>query len=54
MNRRSSHPGAPGPALSIVVPVYNGAGSVGELVAPWKHWRSPADMSIVLVNDWQP
>ena len=33
MSRCCGDPEMPGPALSIVIPVYNGAGSVGELVA---------------------
>jgi glycosyltransferase involved in cell wall biosynthesis len=54
MNRRSSDPAPPGPALSIVVPVYNGAGSVGELVAALEALRIEGGHEIVLVNDGSP
>jgi glycosyltransferase involved in cell wall biosynthesis len=54
MNRRSSDPAALGPALSIVVPVYNGAGSVGELVAALEALRIEGGHEIVLVNDGSP
>jgi undecaprenyl-phosphate 4-deoxy-4-formamido-L-arabinose transferase len=54
MNRRSSDPAAPGPALSVVVPVYNGAGSVGELVAALEALRIEGGHEIVLVNDGSP
>jgi undecaprenyl-phosphate 4-deoxy-4-formamido-L-arabinose transferase len=54
MNRRSSDAAAPGPALSIVIPVYNGAGSVGELVAALSALRIAGGHEIVLVNDGSP
>ena len=38
-------------ALSIVIPVYNGAGSVGELVAALEELSIPGGHEIVLVND---
>jgi len=38
-------------ALSIVIPVYNGAGSVGELVAALEALSVPGGHEIVLVND---
>ena len=54
MNRRSSDPTGPGPALSIVVPVYNGANSVGELVAALEALQIDGGHEIVLVNDGSP
>jgi glycosyltransferase involved in cell wall biosynthesis len=54
MNRRSSDSTGPGPALSIVIPVYNGAGSVGELVAALEALQIPGGHEIVLVNDGSP
>jgi glycosyltransferase involved in cell wall biosynthesis len=54
MNRRSSDPTGPAPALSIVVPVYNGAGSVGELVAALEALEIDGGHEIVLVNDGSP
>jgi len=42
------------PALSIVIPVYNGAGSVGELVAALEELRIAGGHEIVLVNDGSP
>jgi len=41
-------------ALSIVVPVYNGAASVGELVAALEALSIPGGHEIVLVNDGSP
>jgi len=40
--------------LSIVVPVYNGAASVGELVAALSDLAVPGGLEIVLVNDGSP
>jgi len=54
MNRRSSDPAAPGAALSIVIPVYNGAGSIGELVAALEALEIAGGHEIVLVNDGSP
>jgi undecaprenyl-phosphate 4-deoxy-4-formamido-L-arabinose transferase len=54
MNRRSGDSGAAGPALSIVIPVYNGAGSVGELVAALEALEIAGGHEIVLVNDGSP
>jgi glycosyltransferase involved in cell wall biosynthesis len=54
MNRRSSDPTVPGPALSIVIPVYNGAGSIGELVAALEALQIAGGHEIVLVNDGSP
>ena len=42
------------PALSIVVPVYNGAGSIGELVAALEMLEIPGGHEIVLVVDGSP
>ncbi|MGE0259170.1 MAG: glycosyltransferase family 2 protein, partial [Alphaproteobacteria bacterium] len=42
------------PALSIVIPVYNGADSVGELVAALEELRIEGGHEIVLVNDGSP
>jgi glycosyltransferase involved in cell wall biosynthesis len=42
------------PALSIVIPVYNGAGSIGELVAALEGLEVPGGHEIVLVNDCSP
>ena len=44
----------PPPALSIVVPVYNGAGSVGELVDALSDLDIAGGHEIVLVNDGSP
>src|SRR6201981_1467164 len=41
-------------ALSIVVPVYNGASSIGELVGALEDLRIPGGHEIVLVNDGSP
>jgi undecaprenyl-phosphate 4-deoxy-4-formamido-L-arabinose transferase len=42
------------PALSIVVPVYNGAGTVGELVGALRALDIPGGLEIVLVVDGSP
>jgi undecaprenyl-phosphate 4-deoxy-4-formamido-L-arabinose transferase len=42
------------PALSIVIPVYNGAESIGELVAALEELRIEGGHEIVLVNDGSP
>jgi undecaprenyl-phosphate 4-deoxy-4-formamido-L-arabinose transferase len=44
----------PPPALSIVIPVYNGAASIGELVAALEVLDVPGGHEIVLVNDCSP
>jgi undecaprenyl-phosphate 4-deoxy-4-formamido-L-arabinose transferase len=44
----------PHPGLSIVVPVYNGARSVGRLVAALEGLRPAGGIEIVLVNDGSP
>ena len=54
MSRCCGDPEMPGPALSIVIPVYNGAGSVGELVAALGALRIVGGHEIVLVNDGSP
>jgi undecaprenyl-phosphate 4-deoxy-4-formamido-L-arabinose transferase len=41
-------------ALSVVIPVYNGAESVGELVAALEALSIPGGHEIVLVNDGSP
>jgi glycosyltransferase involved in cell wall biosynthesis len=43
-----------GLALSIVIPVYNGAGSIGELVGALEELDVPGGHEIVLVNDGSP
>jgi glycosyltransferase involved in cell wall biosynthesis len=52
--RTLSEAAPPRLALSIVVPVYNGAGSVGELVAALEVLAIPGGHEIVLVNDGSP
>jgi len=47
-------PALPIPALSIVVPVYNGAATVGELVSALAALAVPGGLEIVLVNDGSP
>lgn len=42
------------PVLSVVVPVYNGAESVGELVALLSGLKVDGGMEIILVNDCSP
>lgn len=42
------------PALSIVIPVYNGAASIGELVTALDALEVPGGHEIVLVNDCSP
>ena len=47
-------PVSPRFALSIVIPVYNGAASIGELVAALEELQIPGGHEIVLVNDASP
>src|SRR5437879_6993366 len=47
-------PASPRFALSIVIPVYNGAASIGELVAALEELQIPGGHEIVLVNDSSP
>ena len=47
-------PVAPGVGLSIVVPVYRGADTVGRLVAALAELRPEGGMEVVLVNDGSP
>ena len=47
-------PASPRFALSIVIPVYNGAASIGELVAALEELQIPGGHEIVLVNDASP
>jgi undecaprenyl-phosphate 4-deoxy-4-formamido-L-arabinose transferase len=42
------------PALSVVIPVYNGAASIAELVAALEALAIPGGHEIVLVNDGSP
>src|SRR5215510_10111376 len=42
------------PALSVVVPVYNGAGTVGELVQALRGLEIEGGLEIVLVVDGSP
>ena len=44
----------PRPALSIVIPVYNGADSIGELVGALEELTIAGGHEIVLVNDGSP
>jgi len=50
----SADPAPAPPALSIVIPVYNGADSIGELVAALEELRIAGGHEIVLVNDGSP
>jgi undecaprenyl-phosphate 4-deoxy-4-formamido-L-arabinose transferase len=47
-------PLAPQPALSVVIPVYNGAASIAELVAALEGLTIAGGHEIVLVNDGSP
>jgi glycosyltransferase involved in cell wall biosynthesis len=47
-------PGAPSLALSVVIPVYNGGASIGELVDALEQLSIPGGHEIVLVNDGSP
>jgi len=47
-------PVSPRFALSIVIPVYNGAASIGELIAALEALQIPGGHEIVLVNDASP
>jgi len=49
-----SKPAASGPALSIVIPVYNGAASIAELVRALEELRIEGGHEIILVNDGSP
>jgi len=49
-----TNPPAPEFALSIVVPVYNGSGSVGELVGALEELEIPGGHEVILVNDGSP
>jgi len=51
--RRGREPDA-APALSIVVPVYNGAATIGLLVEALSALEVPGGLEIVLVNDGSP
>jgi glycosyltransferase involved in cell wall biosynthesis len=43
-----------GPALSVVIPVYNGAGTIGTLVAALEGLPVPGGQEIILVVDGSP
>jgi glycosyltransferase involved in cell wall biosynthesis len=47
-------PGGPTIGLSIVVPVYNGASSVGQLVRALAELKPAGGIEVVLVNDGSP
>jgi len=49
-----SHPGGNGVGLSIVVPVYRGAATVGKLVEALSALRPDGGLEIILVNDGSP
>jgi glycosyltransferase involved in cell wall biosynthesis len=51
---RAADAASPSLALSIVIPVYNGADSVGELVAALEALQIAGGHEIVLVNDGSP
>jgi undecaprenyl-phosphate 4-deoxy-4-formamido-L-arabinose transferase len=50
----SAEPSPPGYALSIVIPVYRGAASIGELVGALEQLQIAGGHEIVLVNDGSP
>jgi glycosyltransferase involved in cell wall biosynthesis len=50
-NRGRCRPGKPRLALSLVIPVYNGAGSIAELVGALENLPIAGGHEIVLVND---
>jgi glycosyltransferase involved in cell wall biosynthesis len=54
MPRAAADAASPSPALSIVIPVYNGADSVGELVTALEALQIAGGHEIVLVNDGSP
>src|SRR5260370_16757593 len=58
MPMSDSIPNDPAPplrfALSIVIPVYRGASSIGELVGALEELQIPGGQEIVLVNDGSP
>ena len=45
---------APGVGLSIVIPVYRGAATIGRLVAELSALQPAGGLEIVLVNDGSP
>jgi undecaprenyl-phosphate 4-deoxy-4-formamido-L-arabinose transferase len=51
---RPAEDAPPGFALSVVIPVYNGAGSVGELVGALEELSIAGGHEIVLVDDGSP
>jgi undecaprenyl-phosphate 4-deoxy-4-formamido-L-arabinose transferase len=51
---RTASAGRPGVGLSIVIPVYRGATTIGRLVAELSALRPAGGMEIILVNDGSP
>jgi glycosyltransferase involved in cell wall biosynthesis len=49
-----THAFVPGTGLTIVVPVYRGAATVGRLVDELSHLRPEGGLEIILVNDGSP
>jgi undecaprenyl-phosphate 4-deoxy-4-formamido-L-arabinose transferase len=54
LDRPADEPAPPSLALSIVIPVYNGAGSIAELVSALEELSIADGHEIVLVNDGSP
>ncbi|HEY2134119.1 MAG TPA: glycosyltransferase, partial [Acetobacteraceae bacterium] len=50
----STFPGRPPIGLSVVVPVYRGAATIGALVHALAALRPEGGMEVVLVNDGSP
>jgi undecaprenyl-phosphate 4-deoxy-4-formamido-L-arabinose transferase len=50
----ADRPSGPAPALSIVVPVYNGAATIGTLVGALESLEVPGGLEIILVVDGSP
>jgi undecaprenyl-phosphate 4-deoxy-4-formamido-L-arabinose transferase len=50
----ADRPSGPDPALSIVIPVYNGAATIGTLVAALESLEVPGGLEIILVVDGSP
>ncbi|MFQ3622221.1 MAG: glycosyltransferase family 2 protein [Acetobacteraceae bacterium] len=54
LKRPDADDDAGAPALSVVIPVYNGAATIGELVAALSALEVEGGLEIVLVNDGSP
>lgn len=54
MNDFTGRDGPAAPGLSVVIPVYRGASTIGRLVAALSTLRPEAGMEVVLVNDGSP